>query len=50
MELTIQLKSLADKIIQLKDKIEIKHHIQSIDDIYQFEKELLETVGAYEGK
>ncbi|RTY83627.1 restriction endonuclease [Flavobacterium sp. ZB4P23] len=33
-----------------ENKIEIKHHIQSIDDIYQFEKELLETVGAYEGK
>lgn len=33
-----------------ENKIEIKHIIQSIDDIYQFEKELLETVGLYEGE
>jgi len=30
------------------DKSEVKQCIQSIDDIYLFEKELLETVGGYE--
>jgi hypothetical protein len=30
------------------NKTEIKQPIESIDDIYQFEKELLETVGLYE--
>jgi hypothetical protein len=33
-----------------ENKIEIKHIIQSIDDIYQFENELLETIGLYEGE
>lgn len=33
-----------------ENKIEIKHIIQSIDDIYQFEDELLETIGLYEGE
>jgi hypothetical protein len=33
-----------------ENKIEIKHVIQSIDDIYQFEKALLETVVLYEGE
>ncbi len=31
-----------------ENKIEVKHHIQTIDDIYNFEKELLNTVGLYE--
>ncbi len=30
------------------NKTEMRHAIQSVDDIYQFEKELLETVGLYE--
>ena len=33
-----------------ENKIEIKHIILSIDDIYQFENELLETIGLYEGE
>jgi hypothetical protein len=31
-------------------KTETKQPLQSIDDIYLFEKELLETVGVYEGE
>lgn len=33
-----------------ENKIEIKHIIQSVDDIYEFEKELLKTIGLYEGE
>jgi hypothetical protein len=32
------------------DKSEVRQPIQTIDDIYLFEKELLETVGVYEGE